>query len=618
MFGLIYNWIRWWQERKQAQEAAQRFLDTFSPYPPPPTFKYRQLRSDEFRLLYLLPPDNKSATIKCRIRHTRLRSPPKYQALSYAWSYEVDSEPRTVRQGNTQYMIFAEDGYGPQNILVNGHNFTITNNLYFALKRLRAGLKKPRTLWIDQICINQKDVDERSSQVLHMRRIYTQAEVVVIWLGKQDKFSEVAMPFLPVFTDALEQEDLALSEAGLQAHLKDEYFHAQVTTLHFLLDRPWWHRVWVIQEVALAKQAVVCCGSDFYLYDDFERLFHAVLDGRVRSLLGRDGIPQETLGILFLLLDSCTGGASLSQLKLEQSRGQRVALSTALKHTSNFLATDPRDKVFALLGLTSENLMRPDYRLTTLQVYSSAMTCMLKEDGDLRAFCWLGDVDDQDPDWPSWVRDFTKFKAGASFSHRFEWKDSKRLYSASGTIEGNPLAFTVREEGKVLVLRGIRVDVIAELGDESPEPSEILTRQDNTPSLGDILPSWKRVAGLLDSEVEDSRLEAFWRTVLADQGAQDFDLNGDQVHSDLAPTRLPKVAPSLPPSEDLEKAIIDALDHGPGPQYCRRLFTTEGARMGIAPRLARRGDIVCVLVGGEVPYVLRPGSEGYYEMLGEW
>lgn len=587
-------------------------------------FKYSPLNSEEFRLLFLLPPDEESPVIKCRISNHQLENPPEYEALSYTWNYEVKSKPRTIRRGNKLYMIISENESGPQNILLDGQNFAVTNNLYHALKRLCAGITIPRALWTDQICINQEDVDERGSQVAQMRRIYAQAEQVIVWLGRHDQLSERAMPFLPHFTAALEQEGWAFSEFGLQAKLKDDDFHAHVATLHFLLDRAWWHRVWVIQEVALAKQAVVCCGSDFYPYSDFARLIHAMLNGRVRSLLGRDGIPPNTLQVLVLLLTSCRDAASLGQLRVEQVCGERTSLSSALKHTKNFHATDPRDKVFSLLGLTPENPMQPNYRLTTVQVYSNAVTCMLKEDGDLRAFCWLGNVEDRDPDWPSWVPDFTKFQEGSSISHRFEWKGSTRIYNASGTTENNPMTFNIREEGKVLALTGLCVDIIAELGDESPGPSVASAGlSGDLPSLGDVLPSWKQVAGLLDGEVENSRLQAFWRAVLADQGIEDFDLNGEQDHSDLAAeyigaSRLPKVTPSFPPSEELEKKIIATLDHHPGPQYSRKFFVTENGRMGIGPQAARKGDVIYVLLGGEVPYLLRPDSEGRHEMLGEW
>jgi hypothetical protein len=148
----------------------------------PTKLLYDGLHHDQFRLLRVLPEDSNSATIKCTLKPEPLKNPPQYEALSYAWSHEVASELQFLsRQGSTTYTTYPDDGYGPQNILVNGHTFTVTNSLYFALKRLRLP-QKPRTIWVDQICINQSDVDERNRQVRHMKRIYAHAADVLIWL----------------------------------------------------------------------------------------------------------------------------------------------------------------------------------------------------------------------------------------------------------------------------------------------------------------------------------------------------------------------------------------------------------------------------------------------------
>ena len=122
-----------------------------------------QASSEEIRLLTLLPGPFGTA-IQCELHTTNLNkdSPPRYEALSYAWGSEEDP-----------VIIYIEKGTLP-----------VTQNLAGALQHLRYP-DRSRTLWIDAICVNQKDLSERSQQVARMADIYTLADCVVVWLGPE-------------------------------------------------------------------------------------------------------------------------------------------------------------------------------------------------------------------------------------------------------------------------------------------------------------------------------------------------------------------------------------------------------------------------------------------------
>ena len=116
------------------------------------------------RLLTLLPPNEAVDSVECVIPIALLDDNPVYDALSYVWG----------------------EAHAPDPILVNNQPFHTTKSLKEALTLLRNGLEEPLTLWVDTICINQSDLEERRDQVLQMRRIYASAQETRIQLDDDD------------------------------------------------------------------------------------------------------------------------------------------------------------------------------------------------------------------------------------------------------------------------------------------------------------------------------------------------------------------------------------------------------------------------------------------------
>lgn len=128
----------------------------------------------EIRLLSIQPAGSLVAPIICRLYPQLLSQNPQYEALSYTWD-KKESEPRFIT--------------------LNGESFTVQENVERAIRRLRQR-KTPRTVWIDAICINQDDTDERNCQVLLMRDIYSKAQQVCIWLGEPTEGGKLAIGLL--------------------------------------------------------------------------------------------------------------------------------------------------------------------------------------------------------------------------------------------------------------------------------------------------------------------------------------------------------------------------------------------------------------------------------------
>lgn len=160
-----------------------------------------------FRLLILHPSADRNAPIVCSLVHRNLRDRIDYTALSYVWG---DPSPA-------------------QRILVNGHEVKVTPNLHEALIHLRGD--SAGVLWVDALCINQKDVLERGHQVARMGEVYSQAHHVVSWLG-------------PASEESTSIDDLEVD------------------------SRPYWQRAWIIQEFLMARSVVLMCGDWVFMEED--------------------------------------------------------------------------------------------------------------------------------------------------------------------------------------------------------------------------------------------------------------------------------------------------------------------------------------------------------------
>ncbi|RFU33846.1 hypothetical protein B7463_g2467, partial [Scytalidium lignicola] len=221
-------------------------------------YKYTSLpTTTSVRILELLPGEIREP-IKCRLLCVEIENAPLYEALSYAWG----SPTNKVYVG------------------CEGGKIKIPVNLRDALKHLRDSVGV-RILWADALCIDQSDEQERGHQVKNMGLIYKKAERVLVWLGS-DGFEDFEdynaysnkEPFAALMKEIppqLNQDPAVLQSSGIgQIHPKElDYstYHAW-TTLAKLLCRPWFNRLWVVQEVGLNKSVVVLFGENKMDFDD--------------------------------------------------------------------------------------------------------------------------------------------------------------------------------------------------------------------------------------------------------------------------------------------------------------------------------------------------------------
>lgn len=218
------------------------------------------------RILKIQPAKNMTDEIRCDLVYSLLGDHPEYEALSHTWGSPTPDPGKSI--------------------LVNSQHFPVFENLFVALLRLRQ-TSKPRIVWIDAICINQaknhEAVREREQQLLLMRQIYEQAQQVLIWLGDTGIGERIAMQSLANISGSFSVRMKVWNterKFGLGKGLRDRVSQSvsgewdaralEVGELAQILYRKWWRRVWIVQELVLAKKAVLLCGLDEVPWDAFK------------------------------------------------------------------------------------------------------------------------------------------------------------------------------------------------------------------------------------------------------------------------------------------------------------------------------------------------------------
>ena len=162
-----------------------------------------------------------------------LESCPKYEALSYRWGADNDSEK----------------------IFVDGLSVKISRTLKRALQEWQSSTET-KLVWVDALCIDQANDQERNEQVTKMRNIYSQAANVVVWLGEGTPSSPLAFSLVRDLYGHL-NESAYFGDALLDAH-RQSHWDALVE----IMEREYWQRIWVVQEINSARSLILRCGSD--------------------------------------------------------------------------------------------------------------------------------------------------------------------------------------------------------------------------------------------------------------------------------------------------------------------------------------------------------------------
>ena len=484
-----------------------------------PQFSYLSslAHTQDFRLLELIPAPSLKADMHCRLWRYPLSSSqrPLYDALSYTWGDACESRPR---------------------ITLDGSAFFITASLLGVLRRLRRQ-RRSRLVWVDAICINQESNKEKNTQVPLMGQIYSSAASVLVWLGEASFDSGSAIDAIPMLTEVASND---AAELWLERLGHDDFLRKVFSLAHFF-HRPWWSRKWVIQEVALAKQAIVLCGErrvpwlDIYTFvTTWMNITFSSYRGTLYNSYSEPEFGQLQHVALRILGDGVvTTAETLSHMRQQWQAagadGISATLSNLLWSLKNAQASNPRDKIYGLLGLArrlDRDRIKVDYSLSVESLYSCVFRFFLLDDNSLDSFRWMtGEAAVAKRTkatglaLPSWVPDFgpRAISPISSFAFVHPGSQNQRLFAASGLDRSRsrwklPIQFD--SDGQILLTTGRVVDTIRHLGQVCPSRDDLKFGRH---SLKLTISAWRKLARKTGASQYSGSLEdAFWRTVLAD------------------------------------------------------------------------------------------------------
>jgi Heterokaryon incompatibility protein (HET) len=518
-----------------------------------------------------------------------------------------------------------------EEITVNGVTFNVFASLGKALRKIRQNKDsfpgRLHMVWVDQICIDQSSPAERAHQVLLMRDIYRNSGRVMVWLGDDPDdhglyflrhHSKNVKEIVDSVNDTSDDEKTQKRDAqkdtpeAILAYATTVYaadfidlidnddFAKEWQTLKGFAASPWWSRGWVCQEIIVASSGTLMFGSDAMDWGDFCKVWpvitkatqsfvqavqddHRLLDGPLLPMLQNCGLSQFER-IKFIL-------EAQEAWHKDKGRGIRSVLEAA----RSCQVTDPKDRIYAFLGLVDSGYMiEPNYlktnSLASLFCYTAKRTILFEQSLDLLCHSQENKRALND-DLPSWVPDWSVTRDRSllqSPSTDFNASDNHKAAVSFGKDSNGNLNRVLRAQCLVI--------------DELANPDTLNPGDADDP--GKVKDRW---ISLLQSNVEDlakfvePMAQVFWR---GDGGvlASDEEVEDDRTNQ----TRTRNQA-----QKDYRKALVDESLGGNW-----NFFISPKGYIGLAHRNARYSDKICILLGASVPFILRE-EDDHYLLVGE-
>ncbi|KAH6670470.1 heterokaryon incompatibility protein-domain-containing protein [Halenospora varia] len=593
----------------------------------------------EIRLLNV-HPGNAGTKVQANLIVVSLADSPSYEALSYTWG---DSS-----QTSTIELFDGESAANSSKFV-----FKATTNLELALQHLRYS-DGYLILWVDSICINQNDNIEKSSQVQQMSTIFASASRVCVWLGEEYGYSDHALALisecpkdLDAALDLLSKEERGLSWRALT----------------FLVQRPYFSRSWIVQEVALAKDITIFCGSEECDWESFQLIVRALIaEANAYAIYKENPHPSATPPRCAALTEWNVpdshyfnwfhGTRNISCLASTRISAGKAGLKNFLATCHGRAITNPKDVIFSVLGLASEAQsldLEVNYEQETVDVFIDAVESIVNATGSLDILChnnWT-QVHNHSHSWvPRFAGGFEECNCEGYLVNSLtiseilvpdggvvqELMVDKSPYTAAGDTKA---AISFDKARRQISVQGVKIDEITKVLDLP------------VPYRGGIqIPKqWKGdVFNLSNTSSKDisknKNFDPFWRTLVANREqlniwTTDIDISSLSTYNDilslnnytyLSQYRAPAPSAWASEAEEWLKGDMTVPDTSTS-EFLRGIigyirskrFVMTRESMGLGPESAENGDIVCVLFGCSVPMVLRPvgdGSVGFY-LVGE-
>jgi hypothetical protein len=629
-------------------------------------YAYAEIDSSkkEIRLLNLWPRTVKPKVdagnhLHCSLETVSLLDNPTYHAISYTWGKSLNSKT----------------------ILVNNQRVEVTENLESALRNIQ-NESTFLPVWIDAICINQKNNLEKSWQVNQMGDVYRQACYVVVWLGKDADNSDAVMDAISMigsqgsrFVESTIDELETMAEKcakckpeDAKTFLKDSpelLYHRIIGTfgdgwkfpllaLKAFIQRSWWRRVWIMQELVLAKQPIFLCGAKTVTEQDVMGSWVAIeLVQRTisRRIFNKGEEPSEyEKDFVSAIADDAVKKMLLYRRRINPLYKGAVSpsLYTLLQLTTlgrtgrenpNFDSTDPRDRVFGLLGLATDAQslnIRPNYVEDCSKAYVRSTTALLKQ--GFTSVLDLNQFPKRLTGLPSWVPDWSCPLTQQLQQYKGGWDTAQvPVFQASRTTIPSLAVIKLDSVQPILQIEGMLVGTI---NASSQTWEEHWPNEEDGKDIIDVGLTWleklynlcqhrrllssvfnRKLSGYPYGDDEDWRVAAL---IVSSSGQISDPKDGTPLR--MTQEHALRIMQIIQDSKNQEKQPSKQNDVSLVYEYMmniserafrRRPFLTSDGLLGIGPHGLEKGDIVVIFMGANVPYILRKCKPQGYKLLGE-
>lgn len=592
-----------------------------------------------------------SIVLELDILHTPLNQATRYLAISYAWG-----NPARTRK-----------------LLVNGAPLLVPENtfhtlytVYHALPTVATGFRLPGEqfpLWIDAVCLNQSDVKEKDEQVRRMGQIYSQATGTIGYIGRHpegknpfDGFRTLLWIGNDVGFKIRDGVTLGAAYAWFEESNRDPYqFEQEVGPVaefaeayQTLFSSDWFLRCWVTQEVALARDVFCLYGHG----SDFAAIALETLATLLRGCEWHKNTPHLAKILLAMKPESPEASSARNRIQsqvgawsrirhdLDQGQAEGLRLLELLEKTRFGKATDPRDRIYSLMGMMKEHdrsVIRVDYSdiYTAENVFLDvAAHCLVNSDGH-RLLCWAGLRPGRIlTGLPSWAPDWSVPNAWPLLSNG--------LYGASGTL-AHPL--TLQAGGRRISARGIPVDAITFVTPPIAPRGHKVNMVSVLDFAAQLCHRLQKNAIATGSQTADTYLfndepwyDVMWRTCCIDRlmfpdrraipadrqsfvaCLERYGFGGDALNTIALDGVTKRVPVDKIYFDDIGKQVEKGFEFVVSVFQTEKVFGMTGRQglIGSFPDYTREGDIVVLLLGQELPVVLRPlgDAENGFKLVG--
>ncbi|KAB2572117.1 Heterokaryon incompatibility protein 6 [Lasiodiplodia theobromae] len=345
------------------------------------TYQHLPLGDSEIRLLDVEPAADESDIVKATLRTVSFAEDvtPRYNAVSYCWGHRHRTEKILLRCASGDWK-----------------DFRVSHNLHSLLQHLRLP-DRSTTLWIDAICIDQKNDKEKETQIVKMAQIYRKAEEVCIWLGKyigggsipgrrEFEISKATIEFIG-----------EVSKQGKEMVMQN---HSSGWREFILLMRvPWFSRRWVLQELAFARNPMIYCGKEKLPWETFKsavKVFTNHFDAVLEITWPAKEWWDEQLPGYHPDRSEVEWANSVEVIRLvafmenafeKNTQFPVFTLEALVASMAVFETSDPRDVIYALLSVAKDRLVEPDYTANVFQIYAKFVEKVISTSGSLDIIC---------------------------------------------------------------------------------------------------------------------------------------------------------------------------------------------------------------------------------------